>query len=502
MINVNNLFVTKQSTIKDALIVIDKSSIGLALLVDESQCLLRTVTDGDLRRLIINGANITQTLSLLPELHSVSLDHQPCIDTALDILNEHNINHLPIVDKNNVPVAIVSRKDISSKILLSVPHIGHEETKYVQEAFDTNWVAPLGPNVDAFEKEVAEYTGIKYATAVNSGTAAIHLALCVLNVTKNDIVFCSSFTFIASASPIVYQGATPVFIDSEPDSWNMSPIALLKAFEYYAKRNIKPKAVVIVNLYGQSANYEELTAICAKYDVPIVEDAAESIGASYKNKASGSFGTIGVFSFNGNKIITTSGGGMLVSDNFELIQRAKFLSTQAKLDKPYYYHDTIGYNYRMSNILAGIGRGQLKVLDTRVNARRKIFDNYKTGLANITALDWMPESSQSYSTHWLSTCTINPNKTHLTPQKIIDYLAENNIEARRTWNPMHQQPVFKDCMYFKHTETSSDIKEISVSDYLFDYGLCLPSSSSLTSQQQQKIIAVISNIFTEVTCPA
>ncbi len=493
--NIESFFITQHATIKQAMQVIDKNSLGIALVVNENKQLIRTITDGDLRRLILNGAKVTETVALLPKAEPIFIQGQPSISEAIDIMDEYNIEHLPVVNANNIPMSIIRRKDIASKILLSVPHMGSQEAKYVQEAFDTNWVAPLGPNVDAFEKEIAEYVGVKAAAALSSGTAAIHLALCVLDVKKDDIVFCSSFTFVASANPIVYQGATPVFIDSEPDSWNMSPEALTQAFLYYKKLNIKPKAVIIVNLYGQSANYERLAQICTEFDTPIIEDAAESIGARYKNKASGTFGRLGIFSFNGNKIITTSGGGMLISDDVKLIERARFLSTQAKLDKPYYYHDCIGYNYRMSNVLAGIGRGQLNVLDQRVEARRKIFDIYKQHLNNLHMIEWMPEIKDSYSTRWLSVCILNPAKTKARPQEFIDYLAANNIEARRTWNPMHQQPVFAGCKYFKHVV---DGEEISVSDYLFDYGVCLPSSSTLTINQQRQITEVIVNFFDKV----
>ena len=279
--------------------------------------------------------------------------------------------------------------------------------KYINEAFESNWIAPLGPNVDAFEKEIAFKVGVNGAVALSSGTAAIHLALSLLNVQKGDTVFCSSLTFVASANPILYLGGEPVFIDSEPDTWNMSPIALEKAFIDAAKSNKMPKAVIIVNLYGQSAKMDELISICNKYQVPIIEDAAESLGSTYKGKASGTFGDFGIYSFNGNKIITASSGGMLISNNREALSKAYFLSTQAKDPAPHYEHSQIGYNYRMSNILAGVGRGQLEVLEERVSARRRIFQTYYQELAHLPGIDFMPELENTFSNRWLTAITIN-----------------------------------------------------------------------------------------------
>ncbi|MCW8404073.1 aminotransferase class I/II-fold pyridoxal phosphate-dependent enzyme [Legionella pneumophila] len=381
------------------------------------------------------------------------------------------------------------RRELSSNILLSSPHIGEHEQQYVQEAFATNWVAPLGPNVDSFEKEVAEYINTKSAVALSSGTAAIHLALVLLDVKPGDIVFASSFTFVATVNPILYQGATPVFIDSDLDTWNMSPVALERALRECKAKNQMPKAVIIVNLYGQSANYDALCQLCNEYNVPIIEDAAESLGATYNNKHSGTFGKLGVFSFNGNKIITTSGGGMLVSEDENLIQRARFLSTQAREPVPHYEHTVVGYNYRMSNVLAGIGRGQLKVLEKRVKARRAIFDQYKQALESYPFIDMMPEINNGYSTRWLSTLVIKPTPNKIRPEDVIAQLKPFNIEARRTWKPMHKQPLFAGSKYYPHDE------QFSVSDYLFDHGICLPSGSNLSSRDIDRVIHCLNGIF-------
>jgi pyridoxal phosphate-dependent aminotransferase EpsN len=368
------------------------------------------------------------------------------------------------------------------RIFLSSPHMSGKEHKYINEAFETNWIAPLGPNVDAFEAEIAQYVGASEAVAVSSGTAAIHLALSLLGVGNGDKVFCSGFTFIASANPIIYQGAEPVFIDSEPETWNMSPLALERAFNDAIKDGTLPKAVIVVNLYGQSAKMEEILAICNQYGVPIIEDAAESLGATYKGKASGTFGKFGVFSFNGNKIITTSGGGMLVSDDREALQRARFLATQARDAAPHYQHSQIGFNYRLSNILAGIGRAQLEVLDERIASRRAIFQRYYDELTNLPGFRFMPELKDTFSNRWLTALTINEKEAGITVTEILSTLSTENIEARPVWKPLHLQPVFEERKYYPHNERES------VSESLFNNGLCLPSGSNMTEEDIETVI--------------
>ena len=373
------------------------------------------------------------------------------------------------------------------RIFLSPPHMSGLEETYVKEAFASNWIAPLGPHVTAFEKEVAAYAGVKGALAVSSGTAAIHLALRLLGVGQGDIVFCSTLTFIGSVNPILYLGAAPVFIDSEPDSWNMSPVALEKAFKWAQEAGKMPKAVVVVDLYGQSADFDSLLAICNCYGVPVVEDAAEAMGSTYKGKACGTLGKFGIYSFNGNKIITTSGGGMLLSDDTEALDKALFWATQARDKAPWYQHSEMGYNYRMSNIVAGIGRGQLTVLDDRVKARRELFERYKEGLGDIPGVEFMPEASYGRANRWLTVMILDPARNSVTPLQVIEALEAENIEARPVWKPMHLQPLFADCMYFTHEEGES------VSDRLFVNGLCLPSGSSLTEEEQGRVIEVVRN---------
>jgi len=365
------------------------------------------------------------------------------------------------------------------------------EMDYIKEAFETNWIAPLGPNVDAFEMEIANYVGVNEGVAVSSGTAAIHLALSLLGVAKGDTVFCSSLTFVATANPILYLGAEPVFIDSELDTWNMSPIALEQAFKDALKKNKLPKAVIIVNLYGQSAKMDELVSLCRSYSVPMIEDAAESLGSLYKGKASGTFGDIGIYSFNGNKIITTSGGGMLISNDTEALRKARFLATQAKDPAPHYQHSQIGYNYRLSNILAGIGRSQLKVLHTRVEKRRAIYNTYFEELSHLPGISFMPELENTLSNRWLTALTVNEEVSGVSNNDLLHALEKENIEARPVWKPLHLQPLFEGYKYFSHS------MEESISEKLFETGLCLPSGSNMNNEDQQRVIECIKKVISK-----
>ncbi|WP_154838133.1 DegT/DnrJ/EryC1/StrS family aminotransferase [Staphylococcus sp. Marseille-Q1834] len=374
----------------------------------------------------------------------------------------------------------------NERIFLSRPHMGGTELDYIHDAFEKNWVAPLGENVTEFENSVKNYTGIKSALALTSGTAAIHLALIESGVRKGDVVFCSSLTFSASANPIIYQDAIPVFIDSDMDTWNMSPIALRKAFEKYAERGIKPKAVVSVNLYGQSAKMDEIKEICDQYGSILIEDAAESLGAEYKGKKSGTFGKFGIYSFNGNKIITTSGGGMLISNDEKSIAHALFLSTQSRDKALHYQHSELGFNYRLSNISAGIGRGQMEILDQRVKRRREIFDKYNKAFGDIDGFKFQPELPNSRSNRWLTALTIDESKTNFTALKLIETLLENNIEARPVWKPMHLQPYFESYDYIAENKDNSA--------YLFEHGVCLPSGSDMTNEQQERVIEIIKSL--------
>ena len=356
--------------------------------------------------------------------------------------------------------------------------------KYVQEAFDQNWVAPLGKNVDEFENAIQEFIEEdKFVAALSSGTAALHLALIQLGVGYGDEVICQSFTFSASANPIKYLGANPVFVDSDPVNWNMSPFFLEEAIKDRISKNKKPKAVIVVHLYGMPALMDEITAICSKYEIPLIEDSAEALGSTYKNKKCGTFGDFAILSFNGNKIITTSGGGALVGPTKETKEKTIFLSTQARDNAPHYQHSEIGYNYRLSNICAGIGRGQMEVLSDRIQQRRAINDFYKDVFSNIDAVNLFSEaSSDFFSNHWLSSITIDKKVSTRTNQELMAAFTEENIETRPLWKPMHLQPVFNDCPYYGET----------VSEELFTAGLCLPSGSNITNDDKNRIYEVIS----------
>ena len=373
---------------------------------------------------------------------------------------------------------------MKSKIWLSSPHMGGGEMKYVQEAFDQNWVAPLGKNVDEFENAIQEFIEEdKFVAALSSGTAALHLALIQLGVGYGDEVICQSFTFSASANPIKYLGANPVFVDSDPVNWNMSPFFLEEAIKDRISKNKKPKAVIVVHLYGMPALMDEITAICSKYEIPLIEDSAEALGSTYKNKKCGTFGDFAILSFNGNKIITTSGGGALIGPTKETKDKTIFLSTQARDNAPHYQHSEIGYNYRLSNICAGIGRGQMEVLPDRIQQRRAVNDFYKDVFSNIDAVNLFSEaSSDFFSNHWLSSITIDKKVTTRTNQELMAAFAEENIETRPLWKPMHLQPVFNDCQYYGET----------VSEELFTAGLCLPSGSNITNDDKNRIYEVIS----------
>ena len=374
---------------------------------------------------------------------------------------------------------------MGKRIFLASPHMSDEgyEKMYVKEAFDTNWIAPLGENVNKFEEELAEYVGTENAAALSAGTAAIHMAFKALDVKKGDIVFCSDLTFSATANPITYQDATPVFIDSEKETWNMDPKALEKAFEKYPH----PKAVIVVHLYGTPAKIEEIRKVCEKHEVPLVEDAAESLGATYKGKQTGTFGKYGIYSFNGNKIITTSGGGMLISEDEERIAKVRFWATQAREKARHYEHKEIGYNYRMSNIVAGIGRGQLKVLDLRIKQKIEIYNRYKEAFKDMADIKMQPIPENTMPNHWLSVITIKKD-SKVKPLDIMVALEKENIESRPVWKPMHMQPVFEKCDFIK-------VADEPVSKELFETGICLPSDTKMTKEEQDKIVNIIKNLW-------
>lgn len=476
------LTVVPSLTLREALLRMDQTARGILLVLREDGRLARTLTDGDLRRAILNHAGDASPVSALPEAAPITASQDNNSAEVLRLMDQHQIDHIPVLDAVGRPVDIVFRRELSQRIWLSSPHLGEEETLFVDEAFKTNWIAPLGPHVDAFERELASHVGVAHAAAVSSGTAAIHLGLLLLGVKPGDTVFCSSLTFVASCNPILYSGARPVFIDSEPETWNMSPAALQRAFEWARRENRMPSCVILVNLYGQSADMDALLPICEHYGVPVLEDAAESLGAHYKGRSSGTFGRVAVYSFNGNKIITTSGGGMLVADDADLVSRARKLSTQAREAAAHYEHVEVGFNYRMSNVLAGIGRGQLRVLTQRVAQRRQVFQRYVQALADLPQIRWMPEPQGYSSTHWLSCFTLAGPDADKHCKLLMKSLERHLIEARPVWKPMHMQPLYQGAPYFSHQQ------DADVSAGLFQTGICLPSGSNLSEEQQDRVI--------------
>lgn len=372
----------------------------------------------------------------------------------------------------------------SKRIYLSSPTMHGKEQEFVQEAFDTNWVAPLGPNVNEFEKEMAQYVGTAHASALSSGTAAIHLALRLLEVGEGDVIFTPSLTFSATCNPIIYENAVPVFIDSERDTWNMSPEALEKAFEKYPS----PKAVIAVHLYGTPAKLDEITEICGRHGTVLIEDAAESLSSTYKGKQTGTFGKMGIYSFNGNKIITTSGGGMLVSEEEALIRKSRFLATQARDPARHYQHSQIGYNYRMSNVVAGIGRGQLLSLEGHKNRKKEIYAQYKEAFSDIPEISMNPLNADGDANCWLS-CMLIAEGCGVTPDMVMDALESENIESRPIWKPMHLQPVFEGYDFITVQA------EGSVAEDIFTRGLCLPSDIKNTSEDMERIIRIVRGLF-------
>ena len=376
---------------------------------------------------------------------------------------------------------------MNKKIWLSSPHMGGKEEVYVKEAFDTNWIAPLGPHVDGFENDLVAFTGTRAAAALSSGTAAIHLALILLDVKAGDEVLCQSFTFSASANPIVYQGAIPIFIDSERETWNMSPEHLRRAIVDRMTKGKKPKAIIPVHLYGMPANMEAIMAISTEFDIPVIEDAAEALGSIYQNKACGTFGHLGVLSFNGNKIITTSGGGALISANDEYINKARFYATQSRDAAPHYQHSHIGYNYRMSNVCAAIGRGQMEVLNQRVAKRRANYDFYTNAFNKLKGLSFLQEPARSLSNRWLSTILVDDSLTHkgVSRETIRLAMEKENIECRPLWKPMHLQPVFETYPFYGD----------GTAERLFEQGLCLPSGSNLSTEEITRVAALLNYEF-------
>ncbi|SCC93103.1 putative Glutamine--scyllo-inositol transaminase [Thiomonas sp. X19] len=509
------LCIPPNASLHDALARLDATAQGILLVTAGTDGvtgrLLRTVTDGDLRRAALAGVEAASPLSVLPSHPPLTVGLQATQRDVLALMDAHRIDHVPVVDAAGRAVDLITRRELSQRVYLSSPHLGEDEVGLVQEAFSSNWIAPLGPHVDGFEQELAALVGVQHAAATSSGTAALHLGLRLLGVGPGDVVLCSSLTFVASANPIKQLGATPVFIDSEPESWNMSPQALAAALATLRAQGITPKAAVVVNLYGQSAEMRALLPLLHAAGVPMLEDAAESLGASYHGQPSGSFGRLAVFSFNGNKIITTSGGGMLVSNDAALIAHARALSTQAREPARHYEHVEDGYNYRLSNVLAGIGRGQLRVLEQRVQSRRAVFEQYRQALAGVPGLRWMAEPEGHRSTRWLSAFVLEGEGAQARRDALLDFLERHNVEARPVWKPMHLQPLYAGCRYFPHAPAQGNAgpPQVSsppsgdgpagrpwglthdVSRALFEGGVCLPSGSNMSAAQRERVCELV-----------
>jgi dTDP-4-amino-4,6-dideoxygalactose transaminase len=480
-----SLLVAPDTTLLQAMSCLDATAQGVLLVVDDSRRLLRTITDGDLRRATLAGLSPQASLAALPGTAAQSVGLGASMHDVLQLMDARRIDHVPVLDDQGRAVDLVTRRELSRRTYLSSPHLGDDEAGLVREAFESNWIAPLGPHVDAFERELADYVGVGHAAATSSGTAALHLGLRLLGVGPGDHVLCSSLTFVASANPIRQLGATPVFVDSEPEGWSMSPEALGAALAQLARDGVRPRAAVVVNLYGQSARMRELLGLLDAAGVPMLEDAAESLGATLHGQASGSFGRLALFSFNGNKIITTSGGGMLVGDDAELIAHARKLSTQAREPARHYEHVEDGYNYRLSNVLAGIGRGQLRVLDQRVRRRREVFARYARELAGVDGLRWMGEPEGHVGTRWLSAFTLDLPEASRRRDALLDFLERHNVEARPVWKPMHLQPLYAGSRYFAHAPGAD------VSRGLFEGGVCLPSGSNMDDEQLARVCELV-----------
>ena len=475
--------VTPEMSIREVMATLETAKVKLCVLVDNDSHLCRTIVDGDIRRALLNGLSLQSPASSLPDQTAICLPVEADDPDVAQVFEQNpTINAIVLVDADNRPAGIVPRSAVSASILLSPPHMGEAESVYVRKAFEDNWIAPAGPNLNSFEHALKAASGRSYTLALSSGTAALHLALRVLGVGAGDRVYVSDLTFAASLQPVLYQNAEPVLIDSEPESWNMSPAALKRRLEKDAVAGQLPKAIIVVHLYGQSADMGAIMDIANHFQIPIVEDAAESLGATYGNRPSGSHGVLAAYSFNGNKIITTSGGGALVSEREDLIERARNLSTQGRDPAEHYQHSSIAYNYRMSNVLAGIGMGQLELLPSRVARRREIFETYRDALGDIPGLGFQGELHGSEGNRWLTVISLNPDRIVRHPYQLLRELRQDGIESRPAWKPMHMQPVCAGCEFEPHSET--DV----ISSTLFLQSLCLPSGSMLGAEQQQRVI--------------
>lgn len=483
--------ITANRTIREAMRLLDRSPIKLCVVTGETGSVIRTLTDGDVRRALLGGATLDCEVGGLPTKAPITFPQGTSSDNLLHAMRRHSINAVVITNSEGAPVDVVARNTLENLILLSPPHMGTVEMTLVQQAFDENWVAPAGPHLVRFEEDLKVVSGRGHALALSSGSAALHLALRVLGIGAGDAVYVSDLTFIASLQPILYEGATPVLIDSEPLGWNMSPVALGRRLEIDAARGKLPAAIVVVHLYGQSADMDTIIALAESYGVPIIEDAAESLGATYRNRPSGAHGLLSVYSFNGNKIITTSGGGALVSDRGDLIEMARNLSQQGRDNAEHYQHSQIAYNYRMSNILAGIGIAQLGHLPDRVASRRAVFARYSEGFRDIPGIRFQSDVAGGLGTRWLSVIDLDPDWIVRHPYQFMRRLRSQGIETRPAWKPMHMQPLCYGMDFVPHEP------DITVSSGLFLRSLCLPSGSSLSASDQDRVIDAVREIVAE-----
>lgn len=461
----------------------------LCVMIDERGQVKRTFSDGDIRRGLLAGASLDSPLVDVPGREPVLVGAAAPEAEVLDLMTREQVSTVVLIDETGRPVGLRTVTDLQGQILLSSPHIGTAEANYVQQAFDSNWIAPAGPNLEAFETRLAEVSTRAHAIAVSSGTAGLHLALRSLDLPEGAAIYVSDKTFVASLQPIFYERMQPVLIDAEPRGWNMSPEALERRLARDAARGQLPGAIMLVHLYGQPADLGRIMALADHYGIPVIEDAAESLGAVYDNRPSGAHGLISVYSFNGNKILTTSGGGAVVTDDPDLTARMRYLATQGRDPFEHYQHSHIAYNYRMSNILAGIGRGQLEVLDDRVARRRAIYERYRADLGEMPGIGFQEEAPGGNGNRWLTVITLDPDHNRLHPYQVMRALKQRGIETRPSWKPMHMQPLCHGIEFEPHSDR--DVVSASV----FQRALCLPSGSNLSEALQDHIISSIRGIL-------
>lgn len=482
---IEQYLLSPETSLRDAMAALDRASVKLCVITTTHGAVARTLTDGDVRRALLSGQSLDTPVSALSGQRPVTRPAETDKASLIAALDEEKIDVIVLTDSTRRPVGLVSRAELEKMLFLSPPHMGKAERRYIEQAFESNYVAPVGDNLMQFEAGLQSVSDRAHALALTSGTAGLHLALRVLDIGPGDRVYVSDLTFAASVQPVLYERATPVLIDAEPFSWNMSPQALERALERDAAAGQLPRAIVVVHLYGQPADMDAIMALADRHGVPVIEDAAESLGARYRNRASGGHGLLSVYSFNGNKIITTSGGGALVSDRGDLIARARKLATAGRDEAEHYQHSEVAYNYRMSNVLAGIGRGQLEVLPERVAARLRIHDRYRAGLGDLPGVEFQGELDGSQGNRWLTVATLDPDHVPLHGYQLMRALRASGVESRPAWKPMHMQPLLAGVELVPHSETEV------VSPGLFLRALCLPSGSAMTQAEQDRVIALV-----------